>query len=130
MDSTSSHQSHMESFYSSTPCPYLAWKQYLPDTPYSDCSPIIPLITAATTFIKKDTKLVTRDELFEQRFFLLDFEKLSSDAEILGEWPSLGEELEDRTERVCGVFGLAMHHLLSAPDTGPASVPHLLAATA
>jgi len=114
MDSTSSHQSHMESFYSSTPCPFLAWKQYLPDTPYSDCSPIIPLITAATAFIKKDTKLVTRDELFEQRFFLLDFETLSSDAELLGEWPSLGEELEDRTERVCGVFGLAMHHMVSS----------------
>ena len=55
-----------------------------------------------------------RDELFQQWFFLLDFEKLSVDAELLGDWPSLGEELEDRTEWVCGVFGLGIHHMASS----------------
>ena len=59
--------------------------------------------------------MVTRDELFEQRFFLLDFEMLSGVAGLLGKWSSLGEELEDRIERVCRVFGLAMHHMVDSP---------------
>ena len=27
-----------------------------------------------------------------------------------------GGKLEDRTERVCGVFGLAMHHMFSSEN--------------
>ena len=103
----------METFFSATPCPYLAWKQYLPNTAYSDCSPIIPLITAATSFLKKDPKMVSKEELFEQRFFFLNMEQLLVDEELSTDWPSLSEELEDRTERVCGIFGLAMHQMVS-----------------
>jgi len=113
MDSNSSNQSHMETFFSATPCPYLAWKQYLPNTVYSDCSPIIPLITAATTFLKKDPKKVSKEELFERRFFFLNLEHLLADEELSTDWPSLSEEVEDRTERVCGIFGLAMHQMVS-----------------
>ena len=97
---------------STPPPPALSWRGSNTCQTYSNCSPIIPLTTSATAFIKKDTKLVIRDELFQQWFFLLDFETLSGDAGLLGKWPSLGEELEDRVERVCGVFGLAMHHVV------------------
>ena len=46
----------------------------IPASQYSDCSPIILLMTSVTDFINKDSKLVTRrDELLEQRFFLPDF---------------------------------------------------------
>ena len=29
-------QETIDNFYSAIPCPYLAWRQYLPDTVYSD----------------------------------------------------------------------------------------------
>jgi len=116
MESSSSNQSHMESFYPSVPCPYLAWKQYLPNTPYSDCSPFIPLINAATVFLKKDPSTVSKDILFEKRYFLLDLEKLQSDKELNEDWPSLIEEIENLSERVCGLFGLAMHHMISSDN--------------
>ena len=59
--------------------------------------------------------MVTRDELFEQSLFLMDFEMLFGVDGLLGKWSSLGEELEDRIERVCRVFGLAMHHMVDSP---------------
>jgi len=118
LDSTNSNQSRMESFYSTTPCPFIAWKQYLPNTPYSDCSPYISLINVATNFLKKDPKLLNKELLYDQRYFCLDVQKLLSDEALLEEWQTLPEEIEERTERVCGLFGLAVHHMISS-NNGP-----------
>jgi len=57
--------------------------------------------------------VLDKEKLFEQRFFNLEIEKLINDKDLESEWPSLSDELDERTERVCGVFGLAVHHMMS-----------------
>ena len=115
----------VENFCPASPssCPYSQWRRYLPTTPYTDDCPELSHITAARNYITRQDDLVDRDLLEETKHFYLDVTALLEDDQLGLEWPGLEEMLRTRTEVVCGLFGLAMHHLLTASDTSPASVP-------
>ena len=102
----------IDNYFPDVPCPYLGWRQYLPDTLYSDQCQEVSLVKAAETFLKKHG-LVDREILEEKRYFYLDVEKLLSDDGMRQSWPELGEMIDERAEHVCGIFGLTMHHLCS-----------------
>ena len=104
-------------------CPYSQWRRYLPTTAYTDDCPELSHITAARNYITRQEDLLDRDLLEETKHFYLDVAALLEDDQLGLEWPGLEEMLRTRTEVVCGLFGLAMHHLLTASDTSPASVP-------
>ena len=114
-----SSQDTIENYYQVIPCPYVGWRQYLPETIYSDNCEEVPLIRAATKYIQT-LSIVNKKVLEEKRFFYINVENLLKDENLKVAWPHLGEALEERAEHVCGVFGLAMHHILS-PATDPAS---------
>ena len=118
-------QEMIDNYYTAIPCPYLAWRRYLPDTVYSDNCQEVSLIAAATEYIKK-RDLMDRDLLEEKRYFYLDMEHILMDDKLKQKWSDLDEMFEERAEHVCGVFGLAMHHLLSTSspgDSGSEQIP-------
>ena len=106
-------QETIDNYYTAIPCPYLAWRQYLPDTVYSESCQEVSLMAAATGYIK-DRDLADREVLEEKRYFYLNIEQLLKDETLKQKWSELSEMLEERAEHVCGIFGLAMHHLLSS----------------
>ena len=105
-------------------CPYPEWRRYLPTTAYTDDCPELAFITAASNFISRQEDLLDREQLEETKHFYLDVSALLEDDQLGLEWPGLEEMVRANTEVVCGVFGLAMHHLLlTASDPSSASVP-------
>ena len=104
-------------------CPYTEWRRYLPTTVYTDDCPELSHIRAARNYISRQEDLLDRDQLEETKQFYLDVTALLEDDQLGLEWPALEDMVRTKTEVVCGVFGLAMHHLLTLSDIGPASVP-------
>ena len=98
-------------------CPYTQWRRYLPTTPYTDDCPELSHINAAMNYINSQEDLMDRDMLEETKHFYLDVTALLEDDQLGLEWPSLEEMVRTQTEVVCGLFGLAMNHLLTASDT-------------
>ena len=92
-------------------------------TLYTDDCPELSHITAARNYITSQEDLLDRDLLEETKHFYLDVTALLEDDQLRLEWPNLEEMVKTQTEVVCGLFGLAMHHLLTASDTSPATVP-------
>ena len=113
-----SSQDTIENYYHVIPCPYDGWRQYLPETIYSDNCEEVTFIRAATRYIQK-LSIVNKKVLEEKRYFYLNVEHLLKDESLKEDWPGLGDLLEEKAEHVCGVFGLAVHHLLSpSPESG------------
>ena len=100
-----------------TPCPFPAWRSYLPQLPYSATSSVLELLNPIAAFLRTSAHWVDREKLYQQRFFLLDLAELfgeSGEAVALrAAWPGLEEELEEQAEKVCGIVGLARHNMIT-----------------
>jgi hypothetical protein len=105
-----------------SPCPYPAWHSYLPNVPYSSSSPIGTLLDPIATFLMASSHWVPKEDLFKQRFFLLDLKEIPGDSPTacaLSEvWSRLLEEMEELPERLVGIFGLARHRMISGTRKG------------
>ena len=86
MNNTS--QETIDIYYTAVPCPYLAWRQYLPDTVYSDNCQEVSHIAAAMEFIKH-RDLADREALEEKRYFYLNVEQLLKDENLKRKWSEL-----------------------------------------
>lgn len=110
-------QTNLESFYDYEQCPYRAWRQCLPGENYSSTSSILPCLEAAKVYLgmTQDTgekREEMKDKLMEQRYFEVDLKNLVQDKELTARWPSIKEDLEDRSEVVAGVLSLARHQMV------------------
>ena len=103
-----------EEMFPASPCPYPAWSQYLPTSPYGDSCPERSQLTAACNFLSSQNDLLNWKKLEEKKHFYLDVSELLADPKLRVEWPEMEDMLTGRTEVVCGLFGLAMHHLISS----------------
>ena len=61
-----SSQDTIENYYQVIPCPYVGWRQYLPETIYSDNCEEVTLIRAATKYIQT-LSIVNKKVLEEKR---------------------------------------------------------------
>ena len=117
LSSVGSSSSLGEPLVELTPCPFPAWRSYLPQLPYSATSYVLELLQPIAAFLRRSAHWVDREKLFQQRFFLLDLAELfgesSEAAELRAAWPGLEEELEEQAENVCGIVGLARHNMVT-----------------
>jgi hypothetical protein len=77
--SGSAHQSQQQDisdyFEPEEPCPYLGWRSYLPDVPYSRAGLINDQLAAIVDYFTRHGgggKMVDREELFEKKWFPVD----------------------------------------------------------
>ena len=95
-------------------CPFPSWSSYLPNSSYTPSSRIPHLLPHIETFLKASEYWVSKDKLFEDRYFQLHLGEVFGDAEhaiaLNTAWSELKEEMEEQPEQVCGIFGLARHN--------------------
>jgi hypothetical protein len=61
------------------PCPYSAWKLYLPTEEYNPLSPMENKIRSATAFLLRSGIAADREEMYDKKFFLIDVRLLWQD---------------------------------------------------
>ena len=83
-----------------TDCPFPAWQQYLPATPYAPQSPVVGQLEAATQFLASQAGLPGREQLWQQRWFPLIVATLLSCPVLARVWPDLAVMLEEEAEQV------------------------------
>ena len=97
-------------------CPFPSWSSYLPNSSYTPSSRIPHLLPHIETFLKASEYWVSKDKLFEDRYFQLHLGEVFGDAEhaiaLNTAWSELKEEMEEQPEQVCGIFGLARHNMI------------------
>lgn len=103
----------IDNYFPVVSCPYVAWRQYLPNTLYSDSCQEVKFIEALSNYILK-MKLDQRDLLEEKKHFYVNVENLLEDCDLKDIWPDFSEMFEEKCEFICGLLGLSMHHLMSS----------------
>jgi len=106
-------QSGIDNYFPVISCPYVAWRQYLPNTLYSDTCQEVEYIKVLANYIKK-MKLDKRDLLEEKKHFYVNVESLLEDSDLKSSWPDLSDIFEEKCEFICGLLGLSMHHIMSS----------------
>lgn len=110
--SSSQEQLRIDTMVESSTCPFKAWTLYLPWKRYSPATEEVKHLRVATEFIARVTAHLSIKELLRKKCFSLDLAHLLDDEKLRESWPNLRVDLEESSELVFGIFGLAKHQLI------------------
>jgi len=112
------HQRPRQVQTSLTPCPYKKWNLYFPDTVYNPESSLGTKVQAIMKFVESHSAQLSKDEIENKGAVVFDYTDLTSDPELIEDFPSLATDLKDQPTVVLQSLGLAVSQVLLTAEPG------------